>query len=389
MSIKHRIFGLIQKKRSPKYIFIGNNLEQTGAPFVLFDIIKEYADKFGPEKVEVWGLSIDEKNLETLNKLGIKYNHYKETLSYSWLDYELNINPDDFVLLNTVQADWKIRDRMFSYLEQGKLKKLHWYIHEDKPEIHFYESINKRIQKFLKKDQLKFYAVAKQVQQNYEKYFNHKVYLAPYKFNLSDEYKIKRKLSDYDEIEFIANGSSGDSRKGFMSMLFAFREFLREYHLGNESKYRNFVLKLIGPGDHFEAPQLKFIGEQLLKGHFEFTGRQTRAQVLGKLKAANANVTYSVMEALPLSIMESMFMGHFLLRNSCSGLEEQLVEEKNGFLLPDQDIQGFVKIIEQVLNKEKTSNQKLLEMGRKSQEIVAKYKEISYLDYFKAPCTLI
>ena len=73
-------------------------------------------------------------------------------------------------------------------------------------------------------------------------------------------------------------------------------------------------------------------------------------------------------------------MGQVVLRNDCSGIDEQLEEGRNGWLLDSADIGQFADTLETVLNRETTSNAQLAAMGRRSQEMVERFEHLSYYD---------
>ena len=58
-----------------------------------------------------------------------------------------------------------------------------------------------------------------------------------------------------------------------------------------------------------------------------------RDECLRLVRAANVTLCYSLSECLPLYVLEGMLAGHPILRNGCSGLEEQLIADWNGFYL--------------------------------------------------------
>ena len=72
-------------------------------------------------------------------------------------------------------------------------------------------------------------------------------------------------------------------------------------------------------------------------------------------------ICYSVAEALPVFVFEGMLAGHALLRNECSGMEEQLEDGRNGFLLKSDDFWQMVGTIERILNRTSTSDVQLEE----------------------------
>jgi hypothetical protein len=73
-----------------------------------------------------------------------------------------------------------------------------------------------------------------------------------------------------------------------------------------------------------------------------------------------------------------MLMGHPILRNDCSGVDEQLEAGRNGFLLDSEDYQQVVETFELILNRRKTSNGRLAAMSARSHAIALKQRENRY-----------
>ena len=73
-----------------------------------------------------------------------------------------------------------------------------------------------------------------------------------------------------------------------------------------------------------------------------------------------------------------MIMGHPILRNDASGMEEQLVDGKNGYYLDSEDYEQVKTAIERMLNKKTTTDKKLASMSVKSYEISKAQEKNSY-----------
>ena len=75
-----------------------------------------------------------------------------------------------------------------------------------------------------------------------------------------------------------------------------------------------------------------------------------------------------------------MYMGCLVLRNNSAGVDEQIIDGRNGFKLSMFDTNQIARMIEKTLNKNKTPNKTLLAMGKKSQEMISQYSDHSYLE---------
>ena len=73
-----------------------------------------------------------------------------------------------------------------------------------------------------------------------------------------------------------------------------------------------------------------------------------------------------------------MLAGHPILRNDCSGVDEQLEAGRNGFPLDSEDFGQVVETFERILNRRKTSNEQLAAMSARSHEIALTQRDNRY-----------
>ncbi len=106
--------------------------------------------------------------------------------------------------------------------------------------------------------------------------------------------------------------------------------------------------------------------------------RVSRDRTLAIIRAANVTICYSLRESFGLFVIEGMIAGHPVLRNDCSGLEEQLEPGRNGFLLENDDFWQVVGTIERLLNRRKTTNEQLAAMSARLREIAARFRDHDY-----------
>ena len=102
---------------------------------------------------------------------------------------------------------------------------------------------------------------------------------------------------------------------------------------------------------------------------FEITSSLSHDEALDNILGSQSTICYSMYEALPIFVYEGMAMGHPIIRNDCSGAEEQIFEGENGFKVFENKYSSLPNAIEEMLNKKKVSNEELSEMSRKSNEI--------------------
>ncbi|MFO0959539.1 MAG: glycosyltransferase [Isosphaeraceae bacterium] len=106
-----------------------------------------------------------------------------------------------------------------------------------------------------------------------------------------------------------------------------------------------------------------------LGGRLKLFDKVTREQSWRHIREANVTLCYSIRECLPMFVFEGMLAGHPILRNECSGIDEQLVDGENGYLAGAEDYWGLVAAIEKILNRDKTPNEMLASMSRRSYEM--------------------
>src|SRR5690606_4458691 len=119
------------------------------------------------------------------------------------------------------------------------------------------------------------------------------------------------------------------------------------------------------------SQQVKIIGESILGNRLHIYPPLPVEEALEVAHHSNVVMCCSLNETFGLYIAEGMAMGHVVLRNDSAGVDEQLSEGENGFLI-EADVDQIASRIEKLLNKS-TSNEELWKMGGASQKIASKY----------------
>jgi glycosyltransferase involved in cell wall biosynthesis len=211
----------------------------------------------------------------------------------------------------------------------------------------------------------------------------------PFRFQFPEEKFKVRKAHDFDELRFVATGSLMDMRKGQYPVLYALLDFYHNHYKPSPEKYRNFHVEFIGAYEKSDlgmhsAYHVKNIKKQFdlsalgLGNHYSITATMSHEKAIEKIEKANITICYSLHEALPIFVYEGMAAGHPLIRNESPGQEEQLVDGENGFAVSSKDFAGLVEVIEELLNKNKTSNEDLAKMSKLSNEIAQKATSNEY-----------
>lgn len=244
---------------------------------------------------------------------------------------------------------------------------------------------HRRIKKMLATNRIELLTVAKRIRDNYANYFvtDHNINILPYRHVVPKQFH--RVLTAHDftkKIKFVLPGTIIDGRKGQLPIFYAFVQFYEHYYKPNPKAYRDFELVVVGISTDFSTDFLSrqlLAHEQALKGHFTCHPTVPWNQCLAIISQANMTVCYSLREGLPLFVFEGMIAGHPILRNDCSGMEEQLKPGVNGWYLETSDFQQVVRTLESVLNKAKTSDAKLAGMSKASYDIAKKQETNDYL----------
>jgi glycosyltransferase involved in cell wall biosynthesis len=365
----------LQIQRGPRVIFVSHQLDTTGAPHVLIDLVRDFRKGYPQAPIEFHTFNpVDRTNVRTLNKIGVK------PMLHISRDINLRYVPGDVVILNTVAFSDIMRESIYENLESGTISKLIWYIHEDEPSYIFGPAETKRIKRLMDKDILTIFTAAIKTSDHYKEHFNEKAQILTqiYRVNVLPKYHKEREAQDFKRLDFILPGMAGDGRKGQLPILYAFIEFKKRYFDPSPEKYRQFSLCYIGVGKDFLSRQILKHSQKGLGDAFKHYGPISHEACLDLVLKANVTICYSMRECLPMFVYEGMVAGHPLMRNDSSGLEEQLVEKENGYYLESTNLEQVIQAIENICNKAKTSDEELAKMSKKSYEIASKLEKVKY-----------
>lgn len=382
--------------KTPKLVVVSNQLNNTGAPFVLMDMLRELNHKKPglAKRVKIIGFTpADGKNVRTLRKEGFSVEVYTNR------ELPLSLNKGDIVLLNTFAISRITLSTLFAAIDSGAVKRVFWYGHEASPEGFVDEDNIDKIRSLLQKDILKMYSVSEQTNEEYKKFFgtnkNIEKMLSRFQFP-KDKFRV-RKAADFDTLRFTTAGSLMDMRKGQYPLVYAFLDFHHNYYKKNPDMYRDFHLEFVGAyekgdSDSNSPYHIRNILGQLetsakgLGKHFSMTPVLSHDKALEAIERANVTICYSLREAMGIFVYEGMATGHPIIRNESAGQKEQLIDGKNGYAVRSDDFAGLVEVIEKMLNKQKTSNEQLEAMSKVSNEIAknATKHEYQIIDELKA-----
>lgn len=373
--IKRKTVSNIDKK--PKIIIVSHQLDNTGAPFVAMDLafdIQKQVKNLGRKLKFIAFTPINIENVRELKKAGIEVEIYTDR--NLWLNY----NKGDIVILNSFGLSRAVTHSTIQAAKNNTLDAFYWYGHEATPERFVDLDTRDEFVKLLESNKAKLYAVSKGSAEAYKEFFgtDKNTEVMNFRFDFpSDRFAVKDP-EDFEKLDFIVTGAVSDGRKGQLPILYAFLNFYNNFYKKNPKAYRDFSLKFIGVDEAGYIKKQMEVSAKGLGGKCEIVGQIPRAKVLDFVEEANMTICYSYHESMGIFVYEGMAFGHPIIRNDCYGQEEQLIDGGNGWAVRNDDYQTLCDAIEESLNLEKTSNDKLAKMSKVSEEIAEKATHSEY-----------
>ena len=371
------------KKTKPvvhrKAVFLSHPIDETGAPLVLLDIVSDFAKHYKPKDIVLVSPDIKKHIKDNLLVKGVNLRKMAMGVSENLIQAQLNINSDDYVLMNTVAIYENYKFYIYNMLESNKLKKAYWFIHEDNPKLHFKDKKEiARIKKLIKSGSLIIKVPSPETAKDYNSFFDtSKIQHVKLRVIVPKHLTEPRALSDFDNIKFITSGSPWDGRKGQFILLNAL-EYFETKLKKNNVQYRPFSVHLLAIGDDYISKQLDASGKAFFGGRYHSYKKVPREKALEITHGCNLTVCSSLNETFALFVAEGMAMGHPILRNESSGWSEQINDKLNGYKFDMLDIESLASKIELLLNTEATSNDDLKKMSEESQKIAHGYTLNNY-----------
>lgn len=374
----------VARRMDPTIKLFTHEISNTGGPRVAIDLFTQLRNDptikawTTPELYTPADAKHDKDLCNELNDKNIRVNDFQNGT--------LHFNKGDIVIMNTIAYGETTFIVILDHLEKGIIEHVYLYPHEYTVSSYLSNRVTNKIIKLLKQKKLTIYNSAIQTQQVYQEYFSEvdEIKLMPNRIDIDKNKLFARDEDDFEKIKFVITGSP-DARKGELEVVYAFTSFLNNYYKGNESKYRDFSLTIVGLTEDPAYVESKLYSDRVrvaavgLSERVVLYNHQPEHRTLDIIKENNLTVLYSLYECLPRVVFDGMAFGHPLLRNDCSGYEEQLVDGVNGWKTSSEDWQGLVSSIEEILNKSKTSNSKLASMSKESVKIAKKFADAKYI----------
>jgi glycosyltransferase involved in cell wall biosynthesis len=162
---------------------------------------------------------------------------------------------------------------------------------------------------------------------------------------------LRQSLNLGDSFTYLAVGRL-DDQKDYDTMLKAFAH----------ARERESQLLIVGEGPHLE--KLESLSKELkLETRVHFLG--VRRDVPDLMQAADAYLMSSVMEGLPMVLLEAAASALPIITTDVGGNREIVLEDESGFMVPAQDPQALTKAIDK-LHHTKAKERKIMgKQGRK------------------------
>jgi len=112
---------------------------------------------------------------------------------------------------------------------------------------------------------------------------------------------------------------------------------------------KNFNLKIIGDGPELNS-LIRYVEDQKLSDQIKFMGRLGLDQIKTELLQSKVFLFMSKTECLPTVLLEAMYCGNALISYDCKYGPSDIINEKNGFLIPFNDEASFIQKLEYLIN---------------------------------------
>lgn len=146
-----------------------------------------------------------------------------------------------------------------------------------------------------------------------------------------------------------------------------------------ETDWQDWKFQIIGNG-----PQLKNLQNQVeslgRKNQIEFKGEMNSFEIAKSLSQSKIFVFTSKKEAFALVLVEAMFAGNALIAYDCNFGPADIINEKNGFLIPIHDKIKFQEKLQYLIN----NPEKLEELNQSSYEESSRWRKEERLKQWKS-----
>lgn len=139
---------------------------------------------------------------------------------------------------------------------------------------------------------------------------------------------------------------------------------------------KDWTVKIMGDGSQKDILHKKTETESI---NVEFLGNGNITQVYQLLKESKINCLTSTAEALPTILIQAMFFSNVLMAYDCKYGPSDIINEKNGFLIPLHNKQLFVEKLEYLTQ----NRERYYELNNSSYQESKKWKKDKILEQWK------
>ena len=277
------------------------------------------------------------------------------------------------LLINSTAVPTHWIHQCLRHLDQYKLSKGAFFVHENEPELFLNRQTIFKIDRSVSRG-LKVFVPSTGTSKQVDRLFGRNVNAA---VELVRVHKAPSKSSGYlpKEINICVVGPTNDSRKRQLDILLAVQQAQQE---SLKKNFRKITISFIGVTDDQIGSELKRLANQILiPSSFTVLPKMTHNQILAEIGKSNVVVSLAENESFGIYIAEAMSSGAVVIRTRVSGYEETVQESLNGFGIEPKISMLAEKII-RLSDQKEFSDQRILQMMEKSKDIIKPYLDSNY-----------
>lgn len=362
-----------------RLVLIGPRLESSGAPLVLLDIMRDFARHRPDLPLVLASPLVDADLVPEVDRLHVTREPILGGAGPALVGRQLRLSDRDAVLLNTANVPRHYRDHVFDRLESDALGAAVWFLHE--MEGFYFEdaALVARTARLLNSGRLQVVTPSAKAAAHYNRLFDSdRVGVVRLRVTLPEGHVGVAGPADFRTLRFCSVGTSQRGYKGQFLTIAALATCVPALEADPE-RYRDFTLDLVGAKeDTYYSRQMASVAQGLLGDRATLHAWTDRAKVVDIEARCNVTLGASYTETFGLSMAEGMLLGHVLLRNNTGGVDEQLRDGVNGYLIDPEDVAGFGRRLRELLDRETTSDERLEAMGLASQALIAPHTTSDY-----------
>ncbi|MGB7963288.1 MAG: glycosyltransferase family 4 protein [Propionicimonas sp.] len=362
-----------------RLVLIGPRLESSGAPLVLLDIMRDFAGQRPDLPLALVAPLVDDELVGEVDRLGVHREPALRGVGPSLIARQLRLSERDAVLLNTANVPAPYRDHVFDLLEADALGAAVWFLHEMEESYFEDTALVARTAHLLADGRLHVVAPSRKAADYYKALFRtERVGIVRLRVTLPPQHQSDHSPADFRTLRFCSVGTSQRGYKGQFLTIAALATCVQALEADPE-RYREFTLDLVGAKeDTYYSRQMTSVAHGLLGDRATLHAWTSRAEVVAIEARCNVTLGSSYTETFGLSMAEGMLLGHVLLRNATGGVDEQLRHGVNGYLIDPTDVAAYGRRLRELLDREKTPDERLTAMGLASRELSEPFTTANY-----------